>query len=254
MELVLSGCSSVANYVRFKNASKFPHIAFDRKGTRKFFETKWENIPEFPTLAELLAEHYGMKPTDLSYPGSGNRRICNTLVDYVIENHHNIGIVIACWSSFSRFDFELANGLYDSLSYFDYDINENIEISLRDHFKIFKEMLARGYISPEADINQFLRGSIVLDAVCKQFGVKCIQAVTQIRKTHKDIKYLRYFMDHKLFDAVNTETFYGRPIFEEIGGKLCRSFDDKYSINEYDSHPNKLGHEKMAEILKEFIG
>ena len=67
-------------------------------------------------------------------------------------------------------------------------------------------------------------------------------------------KILKMISDYE--DKINVNNFIGWPMFNELGGfslahKVMKARD---RISELDSHPNKQGHERIAEFLYDRLG
>lgn len=264
-ELVLSGCSVMADYVKTTNYS-----ILDRKQeyltcakVRGVEMPVWEYMEPFPLALDIVSNHYDMTPIDLSYVGSGNRQIFNKLYQYITLNHEKIGLVVACWSSFSRIDFDINNIMvefqyknnpYHTMVYLSYDENEITSRILREKYELWKMLTDFGFISPERDIDEFYRYSTLLDTICKYYDIECVQAAAiHDKQIADDEKSLKYFIDHPLYNKINKMNFYKWPIFPELGGNVLRPTDFKYNITMYDFHPNEEGHKEMARRLIEFI-
>lgn len=75
---------------------------------------------------------------------------------------------------------------------------------------------------------------------------------------HNDLPYsqedmLKQFINVKEFYQVDPSNIIGWPFYPELGGyQITDSFTDDHFVGEHDHHPNKLGHEFIAQqILKE---
>ena len=67
-------------------------------------------------------------------------------------------------------------------------------------------------------------------------------------------------LDHPIIHDMNKETFYGWPLYHDIGGfTISDKLDDvdpmriKMRVSEDDMHPNKEGHAHIAELLYDQI-
>lgn len=257
-ELVVSGCSMVADYVNSRNMlSKkgWKGYRYYDKNKKKYINAEWEYKEPFPIVVDILSEKYNMKPVDLAFPGSGNKQIYNRTMNYILENNKNIELVIVCWSSFTRIDFEVKinnNYEYKTLIYREYDklseINkETVHSSFYDCWMFLEKI---GHIFPERDVNDFYRYSITLDKICYAYGIECIQCSSIRPFMHGNLS--KKIILHPLFGEINSFNFYGWPIFPFLGGKtLCDTNNN--IISKFDTHPNKKGHIHMANNLDNFI-
>ena len=276
-EIVLSGCSQMANYIDYHNRNNewgnHYYPVYD-KVQDKYISKKWENIDPWPIPVEILAKKYDMIPVDLAYPGSGNKQIYQKLLDYVYLNHKNIGLVVACWSSFSRIDFDTkeevigskkrpgpdydSNRYWQTLTFNDYEnTTRNKEIlyfRTDEPYEIWKSLYYYGTIFPEKDIDDFFRYSVTLDLICKEYNIECVQCASiRTEAINNSSKLLKYFINHPMYYKINEMNFYGWPMYKSLGGDCTYSCMVGHCINEYDPHPNKIGHELIANQLINFI-
>ena len=263
-ELVLSGCSMVADYVRHKNerharGDKVYLVQNGNDGT--YAKHTWNPIPTFETLPYLMAKELNLKPVDFACPGSGNLQIYNKLTDYIIQNSNKIGLVVACWTAWTRMDFaykrpheKYNSHNYENAVYSTYEDNENNKMSLRNNYEVWKQMYSRGFVFPEKDVGDFIRYSIMLDTLCEHHGIECIQAAS-IQTHPYDIELIKKFIGHPMFSKVNVMNFYGWPIFKDLGGINLAGmiYEEKYRVHPMDSHPNKEAHQMMCNNLIEFM-
>jgi len=259
-ELVLSGCSMTADYITHRNKLKSlgdGYHGFD-ESLQKYIPMEWKILHRHSIPVEIIGKHFGLKPIDLSNPGSGNLQIYNRLADYVMRNHRNIDLVIACWSSFMRCDLETCRGSiinpeYTTLIYSDYkEYHRSVE-DLRDKHHIWKMLIDHGFLFAKKDIDQFFRNSIALDALCKSYDIELVQCAS-IMTAPLPSGFIATFIDHPLHAEINKMNFYGWPIFWDLGGKgLFNFLNNEGFISEFDKHPNKRGHELVSKKLIDFI-
>lgn len=261
-ELVLSGCSMVADYVRYRNQlaerGESLYNVFNHD-IKQHIDVTWKIIDPFPTITEIMAKHYSMIPVDLANPGSGNKQIFNKLCDYVINNHKNIGLVVACWSSFTRMDYEVnydrfppTKYNYKSLVFSSYEENAKNKRELHDDYEFWVQMLNMGHIFPEKDMNDFYRYSIMLDTLCASYGIECVQCAS-IQSNSFTENLQKKFTSHPMASKINLLNFYGWPIFWNSGGRTLCVSEEKYNVAYLDTHPNELGHQTIAKKMIDFI-
>jgi len=218
----------------------------------------WERCDPWPTPTKLLAKQYDMKPVDLSFPGSGNKQIFNKLSDYVINNHSKIGLVVACWSSFTRIDFETRRRMiphndYQSIVFHSYDKQASLHLMTERIQEIWSILYDDGYIFPERDIADFYRFSYLLDNLCSSHDIECVQCASIVTWPY-DNKFVAKFIGNPMMEKINHINFWGWPILYELGGKpLFDSEKMELRISKQDGHPNAAGHQFMANRLIEFI-
>ena len=249
----------VANYVASKNRlfelGQHQYHTHDPRDQKQKL-VPWEKIDEFPIAVDYLAEEYDMKPIDLATPGTGNKQIYQKIVDHILQHREKVGLVIICWSSFRRLDFELeypkVNGdTYQSIVYPDYDTEKSREYIKKD-FPVWHELYKIGNIFPKRDIDDFYRYSCMLDALCKAYDIPCMQCASIVTFPFSN-KQKKIFLDHPLLLSINRIDFYGWPMFQDLGGDHLYSMNDKEHIRPWDSHPNAYGQRNIANKLSKFI-
>ena len=263
---MVGGCSMIVDYVSYKNrlvanGMKRYHTL---SASNEKVEMKWETTEPFVTMPQLVADHYNMKLIDHSLSGVGNKQIFTKVSDYILQNSNNIGLVVVGWSGISRLDFE--TGYIEEtdrnwktiipFSYTDMDVNRDM-MSDDDHYDLFVQLHKFGAVTPDNDINNFFRYSVMLDVICSYFNVELVQFFSLrpiARNAHNNIKK---FIENPFFDKVNHMNFYGWPVLSELGGTTIAAFrlDDpeKYCYPNGDTHPNELGHQRMMKELVTFI-
>ena len=76
--LLVSGCSYTD-----KNFKSIFHPNLD---------TSWDKWPE------ILAKKLNMNCVNLGYCGSGNDYVYSSLLDYIVQNNNNLGLIISGWT------------------------------------------------------------------------------------------------------------------------------------------------------------
>ena len=229
-----------------------------------------EDVYPFPVWPKLLAEKFNMECINLGQCGSGNEYIYSRTLDALVTEK-NLGLVVVMWSQFQRLDFYdddkwkcfgssnlkaffqagnkernrkectnklemLYNKIYD---YFGYDdISHHTGRSIRLFYSLQQIMKL-----PEYNNIPFyqLMGTYPCDRTQKYIAAKTI-------------------IDSPYLDKINEMLFLGWPIFDELGGWNVDTWLDKVDlgkrnqdsdvrISQTDCHPNKKGHEKIAEML-----
>lgn len=250
----------VADYIHYRNEiAKHgnPKYPVRNVHTNEWHDTIWEYEKPHPTPSKLMADYYGMNEVNLAFPGSGNKQIFYKLSDYVIKNHKKIGLVVACWSSFTRVDLETNQQMlpandYQSIVFSEYRDSERVKREVNDRYPLWKMLWNHGHMFYQKDIDAFYRYSILLDSICKQYGIECVQGASIITYPTSD-DFNKYFIEHPMLSEVNHINFYGWPVFWDMGGRSIYDFNEKHFVSEHDQHPNAKGHEVVANRLIEFI-
>lgn len=262
--LLVSGCSFTdSNYI----SSYYPDM-----------DCSW---PKWP---EVLAEKLDMECINLARNGGGNEYIYSSLFDEITNGFTDrIGLVIAGWSQCQRVDYQLeSHGRWHGSRYND---NGDIFGWVRKSLRLFKqlEILCENYNLP---LLQFQMINLFMDTLD---GLKYSDAEV-VRNPDLAGKRHPYDGDYdedrrkiiKLIDDCNVKNFVGWPIYtrpesahlwvddKDVGftveQKILRHPKSPEKevpfikrlylerlIDENDRHPNKLGHEKIAEFLYDTI-
>ena len=251
-ELATFGCSMASNYIRYQNSCKHRGLPYtvltDQK--RRIVDD-WEIQEEYDTFDVYIAKHLGLKPINFAEPGSGNLRIFNNAIDYVTQND-NIDTLLMCWSSFNRHDFQLDpktyTDKYTSITFTDdVDYNRELQQNLAD---IGALMYDSGFLFGEKGIDDFFRCSYIINEVCKVKNIDLYQCGMIGGINYENAIYL---VSHPALSSIDTTKIFGWPFSKIIGGKTPRCYETSHYISEQDRHPNKQGHEYMANELMEFI-
>jgi len=230
------------------------------------------------TWPVLLAEKLNMNLVCVASAGGGNEQIYSSIQDWVcthIDHPHpkDIGMVIAAWSKAERMDFEIKNHFapFDRLQSGDRRTWENTRVS------------------PRGGIFHFMRKSVRnfhnLQMLCESNNIpyKQFQALSLFRdyinEYHRPnavgvrLKCIDYISESAQFRHINKDNFIGWPLYDEAGGftvgdlrskKYREAIYNLANISPYhgakdvdcvigpnDTHPNKIGHELIAEFIYE---
>ncbi len=217
-------------------------------------DTSW---PKWP---ELLGEKYDMKVVNLGFSGAGNEYIYHSILDYLTDTPiENIGLVIAAWSQCHRKDYQeygvWRNERIDPHG----DIFGAYNKTLR-HYLSFQIMCER-YNLPYKQFqmiepfNDFLNGlkprdvdivSGLFKANEKMFGEMDFKS-EKITQLTKNIMWWER--------TINTENFWGWPVAKTLQGQVMSNQIEKdLRVSSFDSHPNRLGQQKIMEILYDWMG
>tara|TARA_B100000497_G_scaffold4007_1_gene4219 strand:- start:354 stop:1088 length:735 start_codon:yes stop_codon:yes gene_type:complete len=210
----------------------------------------------WPKWPELLAKKLDMDCVNLAKCGAGNEYIYRSLLNYITRNDtSNIGLVIPAWSQCNRKDYQ-EGGL---------------------------GRFTNARIDPNGDVFGWVRRSLdnmlSFQIVCEKYnlpyihvhmlhlykdwlsGLKPREGTTSFTEgfrhsypgnPEKDTKKIIKIIDN-YEELINTEKFIGWPLASEMGGYSLQKNLIKQEMNtrlsEIDSHPNKLGQEKIMEFI-----
>lgn len=239
----------------------------------------------FPKWPELLAKKLDMDCINLGANGAGNNYIYSTLLEEITRTPKDeIGLVLAAWSQVNREDYQTHVDEQPSFSHRD-NFNKNMVWRNKrigrqgDLFYWIKDTL-RHYISLEnlcknhnlpykqfQMINAFenyLKGLSKTDfeVVANLDNPLFVKRYKYSDITDNDlIVCLNLFLEYE--KIIDTKNFIGYPPTQYLGGHTIedkclgsKSKDEQKElvISEYDFHPNKKGHEKIAEFLYDRLG
>src|SRR5210317_10580 len=210
-------------------------------------DTSW---PKWP---ELLAKKLDMDCVKLGKSGAGNEYIYRSLLNYITRNDtSNIGLVIPAWTQCNRKDYQESNlGRWTNVRVdANGDVFSWIKRSL-DSFLSF-QILCEKYNLPYMQLHMlhlyidWLGGLKPRDS--DPLYIKGFRHVYP-GDVKKDKKKIIKIIDN-YEDRINIKKFIGWPLSSEYGGfclqKDLITLSNKTQISNLDSHPNKLGQEKLA--------
>ncbi len=239
----------------------------------------------FPKWPEILADKLDMEVVNLAFCGAGNEYIYSTLLDGIMNTpKEEIGLVLAAWSQAQREDYQ--KYVKNASGQFSYDDKFNKKMrwhnirhnrqgdifywmidTLRKYISF--QQLCKSYNIPYRQFQMipafegYLHGLMKLDQEIfdnldnQDFNAK-YEYKPILRDRDEDKKkilelYLRYQ------EYIDEECFIGWPPTKVLGGHCIehatmhsRKIDAVYPdlvVSPHDMHPNKKGHEKIAEYL-----
>ena len=219
---------------------------------------------DWPKWPEILAKKLDMDCVNLGKSGAGQEFIYTSLLDYITNPQKDIsriGLVIPAWSQCQRKDFQKGWGGRWTNRRLDVDgdifswVNRSLKYMLS--FQILCERYDLPYKQTQM-INLFsdvLTGLRPGDSEVREGIYPKDYKMPYTGNAKKDKqKILKMVSDYE--DKINVNNFIGWPMFNELGGfslshKVMKAKD---KISELDSHPNKQGHERIAEFLYDRLG
>jgi len=196
----------------------------------------------WPKWPEILGKQLDCEVINLGFSGAGNEYISSTILDNI--DKYNPDLVIAAWSQSQRKDYMSHNRwnniLYDMYGDMEYFINKSLRTYylMQEYFKFKKIKYCPFQMLPIYSINSH---SLLKDEEKKLVSKIILKSVY-----------------HNKID----DSFIGWPCEKTIGGftikdEILKGYSGeglKYQISEMDTHPNKKGHELIAEFLYDRLG
>jgi len=223
-----------------------------------------EDVYLFPVWPKLLAEKFNMECINLGQCGSGNEYIYSRTLDALVTEK-NLGLVVVMWSEFQRLDF-CKNGKWKALHFKVGNKEKNLKLWAN---KLMNTLTEKGYDDILYQTERSIRLFYSLQQIMKLPEYNNIPFY-QLMGTYpcdRTQKYIaaKTIIDSPYLDKINEMLFLGWPIFDELGGWNVDTWLDKVDlgkrnqvsdvrISQTDSHPNKKGHEKIAEMLYKNFG
>lgn len=218
-------------------------------------DTSW---PKWP---ELLAEKLDMDCVNLGKSGAGNEYIYRSLLDYITKNDtSNVGLVIPAWTQCNRKDFSTGWNMRWTNARIDPngDVFSWVRRSL-DNFLSF-QILCEKYNLPYMNVHMlhlyinWLSGLKPRDS--DPLNIKGFLYKYPGDKEKDKKKIIKIIGDYE--DRINIKKFIGWPLSKEYGGFCLQeeliTIPGKTQISKLDSHPNKLGQEKIMEFIHDRLG
>lgn len=215
-----------------------------------------EDIYPFPVWPEILSKKLNLNCYNLGSSGSGNEYIFSRSLD-ALHTIKNIGILVVMWSEFQRTDWQKINGQWTNIHFNCGDVLRNREKWKND---MMEDLRLKGYDNKISQINRSLRFMYSLQTVAKSLKIPFVHLVG-CDPCLVDEQYIagKTILDSPYFDKIN---MLGWPMLDNIGGWTIDTWLDnvdgtpryprtksKLRISKEDSHPNKEGHERIANKL-----
>ena len=218
----------------------------------------------YPKWPEILAQKLNMNCVNLAKSGAGNEYIYTSLFNYITSNDvSNIGLVIPAWSQCQRKDYQEGNmGRWTNARIDPHgDVFSWVKKSLVNFlsFQILCEKYNLNYLHLHmlhlyTDIFWGIKprdGDIDQGIYPKNFRFKYKGDIKKDKK-----KVIAIILSYE--KLINTKKFIGWPLCEELGGfalqKKLIQLEQNTMLSEKDSHPNKLGQERLAEFIYDRLG
>mgnify|MGYP006081368751 FL=1 len=219
--LLVSGCSYTD-----KNFESVFHPDLD---------TSWTKWPE------LLAEKLNMNCVNLGYCGSGNDYVHSSLLDYIVKNNNNLGLVIPAWTRVVRRSYTKLNVRFNLRWDTHGDMNYFIKRSLR-YYYTFQQVCKT--------LNIPFKQMHMLEPYKSAIGEEQSKNTGKYTTRKEAIKM---FMLNSYFDKIDEKNFIGWPVEPMLGGfSMWDKLDQNtHFISKEDRHPNAEGQKVIAETIYE---
>ena len=218
----------------------------------------------FTTWPELLADKLGMECINLGASGAGNDYILSSLMEVMFEK--DIGLMIAMWSEFERIDFQLHSRFLHGSPEFGWGPGRRGWTSVHMHREqspeYRKDVVKNAFIGKKVGtlpvlVEKSLRIFYTFQILMEKHKIPYLHLMGTVPCDHNDRPTaIETFFRSIFMDKINENKFIGWPIMSEIGGLNISGFLSeldpemkKLRISEEDSHPNKEGHEVIADYL-----
>lgn len=207
---------------------------------------------DWPKWPDLLADKLNMQVINLAHSGRGNEYIYSTILDRLMQQPDNIGMVIAAWSAPERRDYQVIGEKGD---YRWHTLRPDDTASLMYHIqKSFRFFYSFQQICESLNLKY---KQVLMISFFKTFLFEC--ANDFFEKVGEDIgpldehTILKSIINSPYIDKIN-ENFIGWPCVEELGGysikdKLNPGRMSDFQIAENDSHPSSKGQEMIANYI-----
>ena len=213
----------------------------------------------FPTWPKLLAEKFNMECINLGCPGRGNEYIYSRTLDTLVTEK-NLGLVVVMWSEFERLDF-CKNGKWKTLHFKVGPVERNNRPWAN---KLMNTLTEKKYDDIVYQTERSIRLFYSLQQIMKLSEYNNIPFY-QLMGSFPCARAEKYIVAEAIIKSpylnkIDERLFLGWPMFNELGGWNIDTWLDKVDsgkrdqdsdlrISKTDSHPNKKGHEKIAEML-----
>tara|TARA_Y100000287_G_scaffold125623_1_gene101365 strand:- start:14 stop:724 length:711 start_codon:yes stop_codon:yes gene_type:complete len=210
------------------------------------------NWPKWPIL---LANKLNMECVNLCKCGAGQEYIYSSISDYIQKTRkEDIGLVIAAWSTAPRRCYQMKTYWRNDRQDVNGDIIYWIDRSIRYNyaFQNLMEQEKLNYI--QVQMISLYKGHI-WEINKKEMGIT--NEKTENIMLGEEYKKLK---DKALGTIKNTKYKFNDkhinwPTDETLGGSTIESLlEDKHRISELDRHPNKIGQERIAELIYDRLG
>lgn len=225
-------------------------------------DTSWDKWPD------IFSKKHGFKVLNVGRSGSGNLRICKSVINAVNKNP-NTKLVLVLWSGWDRFSIYGSKWCPIAMCCKKDEMTQREELkflSRRPKTKLMyelSEIILKNYINFGEILDDTMFNMWLLKDFLEKRNIKYVfaQGVKPIQFSYFDKNYisdvihpkLKDFLDHQYHDDLDIENFYGWPLIEQLGGinseTIIDNNPDEWKISNIDGHPNAKGQEEIAKIF-----
>ena len=226
----------------------------------------------FLSWPEVLGTLTGKEVINTAKSGSGNRRIYQKVLNEIIK-HDDVEHVIVGWSEWTRQDFlvkggRAEDGWHTIVPRMADERDKITAMKVVDEnvlFDFYMDAFNFDYPAPHQIVNENLNQFYSLQCICKERNIKLkmfqmIYPVNAFFSADNDklkmytTTFMKSVLSHPLLLEMDN-TFWGWPIFEDIGGiNVLRYLENRdlwEAVSHVDKHPNKETHENIAKFILE---
>jgi len=186
----------------------------------------------------VLSRLVNAQIVNLAKPGSGNKRMIRTVIDYIAQGNA-VDLVVVGWSSPGRMEFADADGFYDIWPGYGGNMFRNSgqawRLELLDYIN--------KHHNPEYLYHQFLIDAMMLQSFLKEKNIQYLMLKTVANEYYHNIYYPRSKALAKLVDAENFVGWPSKGMAEWTEG--CQKGPNGHFLDD--------GHKQVANKLYEHI-
>lgn len=232
----------------------------------------------YPVWPDLLAKKMGIKKVvNLARCGVDNNYIFNAAIDHILENPDKIEIVVVgtteAWR-FNVYERDFLNPVSQMVKTATFPDHYNSIQPYIEHTCEWAASPEHGEWFVRVVLQDFVRQVLRLQRLCDKLGIRLIMSnilgpyswasLERVQRLKGEtLPYSRERVAElitcvKGFYDVDPKRFCGWPCFPQTGGFAPTDTNNGYvietmTVGPKDGHPNKLGHEHIAEKMYEHI-
>lgn len=210
---------------------------------------------DFPKWPKILSEKLNFELINKSKPGASNLYIYDHLMENIIQNQNNIGLVVAAWS----YGFKTSIFRNYELNFINVEDQDMSDVSLNSTGELFRTKIVNNGLLVSA-IEQTLRLMIYLQDTCDSKNIKCVHyPLLNIFKTGLDnpnhVDFLETIIQLDSYKIVSSfNNVIGWPCDNYLGGSTYRTAHPELIVSNKDRHPNQQGQNIIAhEIYDKYL-